>query len=228
MLAISWKALASVVAAAFAGILVFACWPRLEPSALNAKAAVEQPVFVKPSVLVSALKAPVAAAQPLAKEAIGKLASALRNQPAAQRNKEGASPGAALAIPIDDGRRLCAEGLVAFAKGDIATARAFFVSAAEAGDARALVALGDTFDPATLTPSRRSWPQRRWRQGARLLRPRPRRRRDRSAGAACGFGGEVSRAHAPTRAARFPRPAAGRQGSRFRTVQDNFVQEKLR
>ena len=93
----------------------------------------------------------MAAAQPLAKEAIGKLASALRNQPAAQRNKEGASPGAALAIPIDDGRRLCAEGLVAFAKGDIATARAFFVSAAEAGDARALVALGDTFDPATLT-----------------------------------------------------------------------------
>ena len=41
--------------------------------------------------------------------------------------------------------------LVAFAKGDIATARAFFVSAASAGDARALVALGDTFDPATLT-----------------------------------------------------------------------------
>ena len=38
-----------------------------------------------------------------------------------------------------------------FAKGDIATARAFFVSAAEAGDARALVALGDTFDPTTLT-----------------------------------------------------------------------------
>jgi hypothetical protein len=151
MLAISWKALASVVAAAFAGILVFACWPRLEPSALNAKAAVEQPVFVKPSVLFSALKAPVAAAQPLAKEAIGKLASALRNQPAAQRNNVGASPGAALAIPIDDGRRLCAEGLVAFAKGDIATARAFFVSAAEAGDARALVALGDTFDPATLS-----------------------------------------------------------------------------
>ena len=40
---------------------------------------------------------------------------------------------------------------MAFAKGDIATARAFFVSAAQAGDPRALVALGDTFDPATLT-----------------------------------------------------------------------------
>jgi hypothetical protein len=131
---------------------VFACWPRLEPSALNVKAAVEQPVFVKQPVAVSALKAPAATAQPIAKEAIGKLASALRDQPpSALRANEDGSPGATLAIPIDDGRRLCAEGLVAFAKGDIATARAFFVSAAEAGDARALVALGDTFDPTTLT-----------------------------------------------------------------------------
>ena len=129
---------------------MFACWPRLEPSALNVKAAVEQPVFVKPPVAVAALKAPAVAAQPFAKEAIGKLASALRDQPSAPREKAGAGPGAELAIPIDDARRLCAEGLVAFAKGDIATARAFFVSAAEAGDARALVALGDTFDPATL------------------------------------------------------------------------------
>ncbi len=115
---------------------------------MNVKAAVEQPVFVKPAVAVSALKAPATTAQPFAKDAIGKLASALRYQPPATRDKEAA--GATLAIPIDDGRRLCAEGLVAFAKGDIATARAFFISAAEAGDARALVALGDTFDPATL------------------------------------------------------------------------------
>jgi TPR repeat protein len=118
---------------------------------MNVKAEVEQPVFVKPAVVVSALKAPATTAQPFAKEAIGKLASALRDQPSAPHAAEGGSPGATLAIPIDDGRRLCAEGLVAFAKGDIATARAFFVSAAEAGDARALVALGDTFDPGTLT-----------------------------------------------------------------------------
>ncbi len=129
---------------------MFACWPRLEPSALNVKAAVEQPVFVKPPVAVATLKPPAVAAQPFAKEAIGKLASALRDQPSALREKAGGGLGAELAIPIDDARRLCAEGLVAFAKGDIATARAFFVSAAEAGDARALVALGDTFDPATL------------------------------------------------------------------------------
>jgi TPR repeat protein len=88
-------------------------------------------------------------AQPIDNVAIGKLASALRQQPADQQAV--ASLGATLAIPIDEGRRLCAEGLVAFAKGDIATARAFFVSAAAAGDARALVALGDTFDPASLS-----------------------------------------------------------------------------
>ena len=113
------------------------------------KAAVEQPVFVTPLPAPSAHRAPMV--QSIAKDAIGKLAIALRAQPASLRTQQAGSPGAALAIPIDEGRRLCAEGLVAFAKGDIATARAFFVSAAEAGDARALVALGDTFDPATLT-----------------------------------------------------------------------------
>jgi hypothetical protein len=130
-------------------MLVLACWPRLEPSALHMKAAVEEPVFVTPLAGPSTRKAP--AVQSIAQDAISKLAMALRNQPAAEHAQPASGPGAALAIPIDEGRKLCAEGLVAFAKGDIATARAFFVSAAEAGDARALVALGDTFDPATLT-----------------------------------------------------------------------------
>ena len=113
------------------------------------KAAVEQPVFVTPLPAPPATRAPMV--QAIAKDAIGKLALALRAQPTALRAQQAGSPGAALAIPINEGRRLCAEGLAAFAKGDIATARAFFVSAAQAGDPRALVALGDTFDPATLT-----------------------------------------------------------------------------
>lgn len=143
-----WKAIAGLVAGAFACVLMVACWPRLAPSALNVKAAVEQPVFVTSPPAASGPKALVTTAQPLGKDAIGKLASALRDQPPA---RQAGGPGATLAIPIDEARRLCAEGLVAFANGDIATARAFFVSAAEAGDPRALVALGDTFDPATLT-----------------------------------------------------------------------------
>jgi hypothetical protein len=115
---------------------------------MHVKAAVEQPIFVTPLAAITKSTAPALTAQPIDKSAISKLAIALREQPAAQQAPDG--PGAALAIPIDEARRLCAEGLAAFAKGDIATARAFFVNAAAAGDARALVALGDTFDPATL------------------------------------------------------------------------------
>ena len=37
------------------------------------------------------------------------------------------------------------------AAGDIAGARAFLERAAEAGDARSLLVLGDTYDPATLS-----------------------------------------------------------------------------
>ena len=86
-----------------------------------------------------------AVARPIAKEVLNKLATALRG-PASE-----ASPIVSLSMPNrDDARRLCAEGLVAFARGDIAAARAFLQRAAEAGDARALMALGDTYDPSTL------------------------------------------------------------------------------
>jgi TPR repeat protein len=129
-------------------MLVLAAWPRLEPSALHVKAAVDQPIFVTPLIAAAKRTATAITAQPIDRALIGKLATALRDQPADLREQP--EPGAALAMPIDEGRRLCAEGLVAFSRGDIATARAFFVSAAAAGDARALVALGDTFDPATL------------------------------------------------------------------------------
>ena len=46
--------------------------------------------------------------------------------------------------------RLRAQGLVALASGDVAEARAFLERASEAGDARALLVLGDTYDPTTL------------------------------------------------------------------------------
>ena len=39
---------------------------------------------------------------------------------------------------------------MALAGGDVAGARAFLERAAEAGDARALLVLGDTYDPTTL------------------------------------------------------------------------------
>ena len=139
-----WKALAGLTAGVVAGLLVIAFWPRIEPSATMSKAAVEQPVFVVPPAPVGQKAAPVTA-RAIAKENLAKLAMALRG-PSADP-----TPIAALSIPIDDARRLCAEGLIAFAKGDIATARAFLQRAAEGGDARALMALGDTYDPTTLT-----------------------------------------------------------------------------
>jgi len=90
-------------------------------------------------------KAPPVTARAIGKEALNKLATALRG-PSADP-----APIASLAFPIDDARRLCAQGLVAFAKGDIAGARAYLKRAAEGGDARALMALGDTYDPTTLS-----------------------------------------------------------------------------
>jgi TPR repeat protein len=105
---------------------------------------VEQPVFVaQPAAPTQRTSA--TSAHPIAKDVMNKLATALRGP------TTDATPIASLSIPIDDARRLCAEGLVAFANGDIATARAFLQRAAEDGDARALMALGDTYDPTTLT-----------------------------------------------------------------------------
>ena len=138
-----WKIVAGLIAGSFAALLVAAFWPRIEPSAASVKAPVQQPVFVAQPVPAPAAQKPAAVAgRP--KEAISKLANALRSP------STGGEAIASLSIPIDDGRRLSAEGLVAFAKGDIAEARAFLKRAAEAGDPRALVALGDTYDPTTL------------------------------------------------------------------------------
>ncbi len=104
----------------------------------------EQPVFVAQAAAPTQ-RTSATSAHPIAKDVMNKLATALRGP------TTDATPIASLSIPIDDARRLCAEGLVAFANGDIATARAFLQRAAEDGDARALMALGDTYDPTTLT-----------------------------------------------------------------------------
>jgi TPR repeat protein len=134
-----------MIAGFCAALLVIAFWPCIEPSSASLKAVVEQPVFVAQTVAAPApQKAAPIAAHAIAKEALSKLASALRGPSSDQ------TPIASLAIPIDDARRLCAKGLIAFAKGDIAAARAFLKRAAEGGEARALMALGDTYDPTTL------------------------------------------------------------------------------
>jgi TPR repeat protein len=137
-----WKIVAGLISGCFAAALGIAFLPHIQPSAVSQRT-VEQPVFVAQRVVPDPHRA-AAVAHPIAKELITKLANALRG-PSGDRD-----PIVSLSIPINGARRFCAEGLVAFAKGDIATARAFLRRAAEGGDARALMALGDTYDPAIL------------------------------------------------------------------------------
>jgi hypothetical protein len=94
------------------------------------------------------------------------------------RTNNGAAPGLGMTRSLtitptgapqasDDARRLCAQGLVALAKGYIVGARAYLQRAAEAGDPRALLALGETYDPVALA-----------RLGARGVKGDPARARD--------------------------------------------------
>ncbi len=149
------KALAGLSAGAVVGALTFAFLPRIEPAVVAARPAVEQPVFV---VSATATNAAPATPTAIGKAAIDKLALALRAAPR-ESASDGASPTRALsstppsttdADPADQALRMRAQGLVALAGGDVAAARAFLERAAEAGDARALLVLGDTYDPATL------------------------------------------------------------------------------
>ena len=59
-----------------------------------------------------------------------------------------AAPGATPAS--ESAGRLCAQGLVALAAGDIAGARLYLERAADSGDVRAFMVLGETYDPASL------------------------------------------------------------------------------
>jgi TPR repeat protein len=138
------KTMAGLFAGAAVGAMTVAFWPQIEPAALSARPTVERPIFVSP---ISEAKAAPAAD----KAAIGKLASALRGDV----SEDAASPTRSLSLtPLSADAaalRLRAQGLVSFAEGDIAGARAFLERAAEAGDARAILVLGDTYDPATLS-----------------------------------------------------------------------------
>jgi hypothetical protein len=60
-------------------------------------------------------------------------------------------PLAGAAPPVSpEAAKNCAQGLVALANGDIAGARRWLERAADLGDARALLALGDAYNPAML------------------------------------------------------------------------------
>lgn len=151
---------AGVLAGVLAGGLGFAFWPRVEPGVLSPRPAVEKPVFVVASE--PARPAPTATANvEFAPQAAGMEKTGLVKLAAALRADTGSSPGPVtfsradlplkVGPPSEEAASFRALGLVALADGDVAAARAFLERAADEGDARALVVLGDTYDPATLT-----------------------------------------------------------------------------
>ncbi len=142
------KSVAGLFTGVAVGALSLAFWPQVPPTKVAARLVVEQPQQVAQS-------APAG----LERSALDKLALALRDaQPIAAESAAGPTRGLTLtptvvdfSAPSDDARRFRAQGLVALAGGDVAAARAFLERAADAGDARALLVLGDAYDPATLT-----------------------------------------------------------------------------
>jgi hypothetical protein len=158
-------------AGALAVALGLAFWPQFENAALHGKSLVSQPVFVasaaqdKPQAappVIAVAATPVTT--PLSDDdaaAKAKLAMALQATPApaaAQQNPQPATRSMAVASSTtasappasEDARRLCAQGLIALAAGDISGARLYLERAADGGDARALMVLGETYDPASL------------------------------------------------------------------------------
>ncbi len=142
------KSVAGLFTGVAIGALSLAYWPQIQSATVAARPTVQQPHWAVES-------APSA----LDKSAVDKLALALRDvQPNTASAAAGPTRGLALpptnvdfSAPSDEARRLRAQGLVALAGGDVAAARAFLQRAADAGDARALLVLGDAYDPATLT-----------------------------------------------------------------------------
>ncbi len=153
------------VAGAFAGLVVgtvgLALWAPDERKTVEARPVLAQPLGVAIAAPAS-VPASVEAAG-LDKLAQAKLAQAMGGSAAPGLATPGSpAPGsptrgleltplnASLTGPNDDALRLRAQGLVALADGDVAEARAFLERASESGDARALLVLGDTYDPSTL------------------------------------------------------------------------------
>jgi hypothetical protein len=154
---------AGVGATALTLALGVAFWPQLDKAPVSGKPAVSQPVFVvaAPTKPPAAPVATAALADAAPDAALAKLAVALKSgSSTAPAGGAGLTRSltfvAANTAPVapppasEAARRLCAQGLVALAAGDITGARLYLVRAADAGDARALMALGTSYDPATL------------------------------------------------------------------------------
>jgi TPR repeat protein len=154
-------------------VLGLAFWPPMAAAPVSGKTVVSQPVFVASlthgkldsgAALGAATPASDAAtlqpgsASAADASAMAKLAVALQTNPApitaqglgTTRSMTLSASARDISPASEAARRLCAQGLVAMAAGDISGARLFLERAAEGGDARALMVLGESYDPATL------------------------------------------------------------------------------
>ena len=178
-MAISLKALSGVLGALIAGMLVLACWPRLEPSAMHMKAAVEQPVFVTPLPAPSGRKAQ-------AVQAIARMRSASsRSRCATSRTtaERASGPGAAWRSRSTKAASLARKAL---SPSPRATSQPHgrFLSAPPRPATPARSCPRRHIRSRDAQASRRHRAQGRQREGARLLCPRARRGRERGARAA--------------------------------------------
>jgi hypothetical protein len=153
---------ASVGATALAVALGAAFWPQAMTSPISAKSVISQPIFVNapaPKTPSAATLVSAATTIPRASDdasALAKLAVALRADPSAALKPTTrsmtlvAASSSAPPLASEAARRFCAQGLVALAAGDIVSARLYLERAAEIGDVRALMVLGESYDPAAL------------------------------------------------------------------------------
>jgi hypothetical protein len=177
---VAFKAGAGLLAGVVAGGLGYCFLPRVEPSMLASRPAVEKPIFVvaaavpvpapspsavpvvaavvqtaAPALALSPRPVPVVAAAvqtaAVDRSELDKLAAALKARPAISRAAVTTVAASSAPPPSEEAARFCAQGLVALASGDIAGARLFLKRAADSGDPRALLALGDSYDAPTLT-----------------------------------------------------------------------------
>ncbi len=153
---------AGLLCAAAAGALGVAFWPQVKPDRISARPLVEQPEFVAaasalrvpPPTLVATPSPSTSATAPLTPD-IPKaaLSSLARSVVFAPRHEAAPSPEPALdaSAPASPGAaETCARGLVALADGELAAARRWLERAADLGDKRALLALGDAYNPTML------------------------------------------------------------------------------
>jgi hypothetical protein len=156
--ALAIKIGAGTLATAAVLALAFVFWPTVKPERISAKPAVEQPVFVVSNVQKLPAPATSVAATPVAdpivdKQSLGQLAVALKTQAVKTGPGLAVTPvSAPAAAPANREAEDCfAHGLVALAKGNVAAARRWLEHAADEGETRALLALGDAYNPSLLS-----------------------------------------------------------------------------